>query len=223
MCVCFDLIDVSAMTESSVLDTLLTSPFAPPITPLKATIKNCSVRELINVETGRLTFSGIQAAANDPFVKFEISDPKWTQRTKQIDNAGDSGEWDDLDISFKCDETTLASSAPGSTLMVSCFDHNSITSHVFIGSAEIDISNLADHLNLDVGYETELKQKNEDKAGTIKLTIQLKIDEETLRSMVEKEEANAKKMAEEAAKAKAAEDARLERERMKKEADAKSK
>ena len=106
------------MSEPNLLETLLTSPFAPAITPFKGTIKKCSVRELINVETGRLTFSGIQAAANDPFVKFELNDPKWSERTKQIDNAGDSGDWNDLNISFKCDETTLSSSSSGGSILI---------------------------------------------------------------------------------------------------------
>ena len=213
------------MAAPNPLEALLTSPFAPPITPLKGTIKKCSVRELVNVETGRLTFSGIQAAANDPFVNFELNDPTWSGRTKQIDNAGDSGEWEDLQISFKCDETTLATTAAGSKLTVTCLDHNSITAHVFIGSAEVDISNLADNMNIDVGYEVELKQKNGEKGGMLKLTIQLQIDEETLTSVIKKEEVEAKRKAEEAAKAEAEEEARLkaEKERKKKEVEAAAK
>ena len=147
-------------------------------TPLQGIIKKCSVYDLINVETGfGISWSGFTAAKNDPFVQFEWNG--WTGKTEQVDDAGASAHWDKLSISFKCDENSL-SSTETSKMTCTVFDHNSVTSHVFIGGATIDLSNLMYDMDNDVEFEMKLMTKKNEKAGHLKVTIRLEIDEQAL-------------------------------------------
>ena len=147
-------------------------------TPLIGFVKKCSVRDLINVETGfGISWSGFTAGKNDPFVKFDWNG--WTAKTKQVDDAGAHANWDELSICFKCDNNNLSDSDMTCTV----FDYNAVTSHVFIGDATIDLSHLVYDMNSDVDFEMELKTKKGDKAGHLKVTLRLEVDEHALNDL----------------------------------------
>ena len=143
--------------------------------PLIGMVKKCSVCDLINVETGfGISWSGFTAGKNDPFVKFEWNG--WTAKTKQVDDAGANADWDELSISFQCDKNSLS----GDSMTCSVFDYNAVTSHVFIGDAIIDLSHLVYDMNNDVEFEMDLKTKKGDKAGYLKVTLRIEVDQQAL-------------------------------------------
>ena len=150
--------------------------------PYIGRISKIKVTDLTNVEMASIGWSGIKAAANDPYVKLSLG--TWNDKTEFQDNAGSAASWDDLDISFKVTSETLQQD-----MIIQTLDYNSMTSHVLIGETSINLGSLtqAEKVGQITEFNVELKDKKGVFSGRLYIVVTVLIDQKTLDEQLRQE------------------------------------